>query len=244
MSRGLGPPGPSPRCRSYTYMGSCRNPPPGLNASRDSNLPTRTQNSHHVPQTDQSPRSASLTPSSSPRASARSHAKKKRNSAPSSWKPKEDRLVIGGGREHILLTDSDIPDDMMDIGTWSDAMDKPTNQSKLFSSSDTNKPIRKWGSSLEVPDQQDSRYPRLSRRIADIPELEEDDRGSTQPIKTQNLHHETRTNRSERNKVDDSGGDSSSWMTRYIAHNAPLGNEKKGESSLHLSLFWKFRIYC
>ena len=160
MSRSIGAPPPTPRCRSYTYMGSCRKPPPGssFSAPRDSGRPIRAQQSHHVTQSSKGGRNE---------APARSHDRKKGNPEPPYQSHRDDQ-------DQSALIDGMLAEEFFDADS---------------------------GSDLRSP------------RNEEVQEKEEE-------------------KREVKGGVDeDSGGDSSSWMTQYIAHNATLGNEKKGEPS-------------
>ena len=167
MSRSIGAPPPTPRCRSYTYMGSCRKPPPGSSfpTPRDSGRPIRAQQSNHV--TKQAQHVTQSSKGGRDEAPARSHNKKKGSPEPPYRSFRDDQ-------DHSALIDGMLAEEFFDADS---------------------------GSDLRSP------------RDEEVQEKEKE-KGEV------------------KGGVDeDSGGDSSSWMTQYIAHNATLGNEKKGEPS-------------
>jgi hypothetical protein len=175
---------------------------------------------------NRSERSYSVCTAASPRERV---SGKKRNSEPftGGFKPKDGRLVISDQRN---LANSPTFDNVMDLSSLEDETDTDLfHQDSELKARDSNHPIRAEESGRNDLEGGDRRYPQLGQREAVIPELEEDEKEGEE---------EGEEGVEEDGVEEDSGGDASSWMTQYIAHNATLGNEKKGEIIFGLVRFF------
>lgn len=202
-------------------MGSCRKPPPGtsFSAPRDSSPPIRTQKSHHVTQQTKSHVTQSnLGKGGRSDALARSLNKKK-----------------GINHGYSAINDRVLDGEFFNADNWTDDM---------YLSRDLEYSSEMKSSNLLNSYQRENNYLQHSsaeRNIADVNEKgeelqeEREDKHGVKEKDKNGVKEKEKNEIKEEDKNDkkevDSGGDSSSWMTQYIAHNAPLGNEKKGEPS-------------